>query len=54
MNLEKPSLIFMGTASFGIPTLETINENYKLKAIVTNYDKPSGRGLKIKLSLIHI
>lgn len=52
MNLEKPSLIFMGTASFGIPTLETINENYKLKAIVTNYDKPSGRGLKIKYSAI--
>ena len=50
MNLEKPSVIFMGTASFGIPTLEIINENYKLKAIVTNYDKPSGRGLKIKNS----
>ena len=40
----------MGTAGFGIPTLDLINKNYNLKAIITNYDKPSGRGLKIKNS----
>ena len=40
----------MGTAGFGIPTLDLINKNYNLKAIITNHDKPSGRGLKIKNS----
>ena len=40
----------MGTAGFGIPTLDLINKKYNLKAIITNYDKPSGRGLKIKNS----
>ena len=50
MNFKKPNIIFMGTAGFGIPTLDFINKNYNLKAIITNYDKPSGRGLKIKNS----
>tara|TARA_B100001564_G_scaffold56291_1_gene43071 strand:+ start:859 stop:1815 length:957 start_codon:yes stop_codon:yes gene_type:complete len=50
MNFKKPNIIFMGTAGFGIPTLDLINKNYNLKAIITNYDKPSGRGLKIKNS----
>ena len=40
----------MGTAEFGIPTLKVLNDNYNLDAIITNYDKPSGRGLKIKFS----
>ena len=38
----------MGTAEFGIPTLEILNNNFDLNTIITNYDKPSGRGLKIK------
>ncbi len=40
----------MGTAEFGIPTLKVLNDNFKLNGIITNYDKPSGRGLKIKFS----
>ena len=50
MSFKKPNIIFMGTAGFGIPTLDLINKNYNLKAIITNHDKPSGRGLKIKNS----
>ena len=42
----------MGTSEFGLPTLEQIKNNFNLLAIVTNYDKPSGRGLKIKNSAI--
>ena len=40
----------MGTAEFGIPTLQVLNDNFKLTGIITNYAKPSGRGLKIKFS----
>ena len=42
----------MGTSEFGVPTLEQIAINFNLVAIVTNYDKPSGRGLKIKNSAV--
>ena len=40
----------MGTTEFGIPTLKVLNDNFNLDTIITNYDKPSGRGLKIKFS----
>ena len=40
----------MGTAEFGIPTLKILNDVFNLDTIVTNYDKPSGRGQKISPS----
>ena len=42
----------MGTSEFGVPTLNQIVINFNLLAIVTNYDKPSGRGLKIRNSAV--
>ncbi len=42
----------MGTSEFGVPTLNQIANNFNLLAIVTNYDKPSGRGLKIRNSAV--
>ena len=50
MNNKEVKILFMGTAEFGIPTLKVLNDNFKLNGIITNYDKPSGRGLKIKFS----
>jgi len=50
MNNNEVKILFMGTAEFGIPTLKVLNDNFNLDAIITNYDKPSGRGLKIKFS----
>jgi len=49
---KKIKIIFMGTADFGIPTLEILNNKFNLDTIITNYDKPSGRGLKIKNSAV--
>jgi methionyl-tRNA formyltransferase len=41
-------LVYMGTADFAIPTLDRlVNENYKLAAVVTQPDKPSGRGQQL-------
>jgi len=42
----------MGTSKFGIPTLNQIVNNFNLLAIVTNFDKPSGRGLKVRNSAV--
>ena len=42
----------MGTAEFGIPTLKILNDVFNLDTIVTNYDKPSGRGQKIIFSAV--
>lgn len=50
MNIKEVKILFMGTAEFGIPTLKVLKDNFNLDAIITNYDKPSGRGLKIEFS----
>ena len=50
MNNKEVKILFMGTAEFGIPTLKVLKDNFNLDAIITNFDKPSGRGLKIEFS----
>lgn len=48
-------LIFMGTPEFAVHTLEELNENgYDIKLVVTQPDKPSGRGKKLKKSDVKI
>jgi methionyl-tRNA formyltransferase len=45
------NLIFMGSADFSIPSLETLyNSNHKILALVTVPDKEKGRGQKISSS----
>jgi len=44
-------VIFMGTPEFAVPTLEKLCENgYDINLVVTQPDKPSGRGKKLKKS----
>ena len=41
-------IIFMGTPDFAATSLEAlINSNYNIEAVVTNTDKPKGRGMKM-------
>ncbi len=41
-------IIFMGTPEFAVPSLEMlVNEGYKVIAVVTQPDKPKGRGNKL-------
>lgn len=41
------NVVFMGTPDFAVPTLEMlINENHTISAVVTQPDKPKGRGKK--------
>ena len=42
-------LIFMGTPDFAVETLKTLTENnYNIVGVITNPDKPAGRGQKIQ------
>ena len=43
-------VLFMGTPDFAVKSLEALIENHEICAVVTQPDKPKGRGL----SLIHI
>ncbi len=44
-------LIFMGTPEFAVPALKALNDNgHEIKLVVTQPDKPSGRGKKLKKS----
>ena len=45
-------VIFMGTPLFSVPILEGLIENYDVIAVVTQPDKPVGRGGKISISPI--
>ncbi len=45
------NLIFMGTPGFAVPSLERLHESrHKVVLVVTQPDKPSGRGKKLKKS----
>ena len=53
VNVKKDvSIVFMGTPDFAVPVLEGLIENYKVKAVVTQPDKPVGRNGIIKKSPI--
>lgn len=44
--MKKYRIVFFGTPEFAIPSLEGLYEKEKLVAVVTQTDKPKGRGLK--------
>lgn len=51
MNIKSDlRVIFMGTPEFSVPTLEMLIDNYNVVAVVTQPDKPVGRGYNIKYS----
>jgi len=44
-------IVFMGTPDFAVPSLKAlINEDYKIEAVVTQPDKPKGRGKKVVMT----
>ncbi|MGM8304505.1 methionyl-tRNA formyltransferase [Clostridium perfringens] len=45
-------IVFMGTPDFSVPSLTKMIEKYNVSAIVTQPDKPSGRGKKVSISPI--
>jgi len=50
---KRPRIIFMGTPKFAVPSLKSlINEVHKILAVVTQPDRPMGRGKKMAVSPI--
>ena len=45
-------IVFMGTPEFAVPCLKTLNENYEVIAVITQPDRPKGRGQKLTPSPI--
>ncbi|MBD7910398.1 MULTISPECIES: methionyl-tRNA formyltransferase [Clostridium] len=43
-------IVFMGTPDFAVPSLEMLIDNYDVKAVFTQPDKPKGRGKKLAFS----
>jgi len=46
MNAERVKIVFMGTPEFAVPSLESLVKAFGVTLVVTNPDKPAGRGLK--------
>lgn len=43
-------IIFAGTPDFAVPSLKTLIKNFGIRAVITQPDRPCGRGQKIKPS----
>ena len=51
---KKLKIIFMGTPQFSVPVLDALIKNYKVKAVVTQPDKPVGRNGMIAKSPVKL
>lgn len=49
---KEVSIVFMGTPDFAVPILQSLIDNYDVRAVVTQPDKKVGRSGKIKYSPI--
>jgi len=49
---NKFSVIFMGTPEFAINPLKRLYESENVVAVITQPDKPSGRGKKLQASAV--
>ncbi|GAA0788753.1 methionyl-tRNA formyltransferase [Hathewaya limosa] len=45
-------VVFMGTPEFAVPSLQALIDNFKVEAVLTQPDKPKGRGKKLSMSPI--
>lgn len=53
INIKKDvSIVFMGTPDFAVPVLQGLIDNYEVRAIVTQPDKPVGRSGELRPSPI--
>lgn len=53
--MAKPKILFMGTAEFAVPALSLlVEQGYPIAAVVTQPDKPRGRGRKFQPSPVKL
>jgi methionyl-tRNA formyltransferase len=44
---ERMDVVFFGSGAFGVPTLRALAERHRVRAVVTQPDRPAGRGKKL-------
>jgi len=49
-----PFIVFMGTPDFAVPVLEKLSGNFKIAGVITQPDRPSGRGRKLIPSAVKV
>lgn len=49
MTSVEPRIVFMGTPEFALPTLERLVERYEVVGVVTQPDRPAGRGRRLTM-----
>jgi methionyl-tRNA formyltransferase len=47
-------IVFMGSPNFAVPALESLSSNYQVIGVVTQPDRPSGRGQKSSASPVKL
>ena len=47
-----PKIVFMGSPDFALPSLYALHTQYSIVGVITQADKPSGRGQKISSPLV--
>ncbi len=48
LNQMAPRIVFMGSPDFALPTLKALNEHFEVVGIVTQPDRPAGRGQELR------
>ncbi len=48
----QPRIVFMGSPDFAVPALEALTTNYPVVGVVTQPDRPAGRGKVLKSSSV--
>lgn len=48
----KLPVVFLGTSEFAIPSLDALAASHDVRAVVTQPDRPAGRGLKVRQSAV--
>jgi methionyl-tRNA formyltransferase len=42
------NIVFMGTSEFAVPSLEILNDHFTVSAVITQPDRPKGRGHRLE------
>ncbi|MEW6094235.1 MAG: methionyl-tRNA formyltransferase, partial [Chloroflexota bacterium] len=45
---QSPRIVFMGSPDFAVPSLEALAARYRISGVVTQPDRPAGRGGTLK------
>jgi methionyl-tRNA formyltransferase len=50
----KPRIVFMGSPDFSVPSLQSLHNHFMVTGVVTQPDRPAGRGRKLTLPPIKV